>query len=187
MLIDPLRPRLQIGIMGVVEWPKVALGMATAALIALLGWRSLRDDWEPLPTAALFTGLAAMLPVLHIVPITVNVLTADRFLYLFAAGAAVALGSWARHLTTAQLRVAAACSLIAIGTFGVSTHLRSRDWGDPSTKGRPSLSSSRVGIGRGSSGAVTPGPARTRSCPPTSPSPGPSWDFTKRRSRRCER
>jgi tetratricopeptide (TPR) repeat protein len=130
MLIDPLRPRLQIGITGVVEWSKVALGMATTALIALLGWRAFRDEWEPLPTAALVTGLAALLPVLHIVPITVNVLAADRFLYLFAAGAAVAVGSWARHLTPAHLRVAAACGLIAIPTFGVSAHLRSRDWRD---------------------------------------------------------
>ena len=130
MLLDPLRPRLQIGIAGVVEWSKVALGMLSTALIALLAWRALRDKWEPLPTAALFTGLAAMLPVLHIVPIAVNVLAADRFLYLFAAGAAVALASWSRHLTPAQLPVAAACALIAIPTFGVSTHLRSRDWRD---------------------------------------------------------
>lgn len=130
MLLDPLRPRLQIGALGVVEPAMVALGAVVAAALGLLAVRALRGPSPVWPvTAALLAG-TALLPVLHLLPISLNVLAADRFLYLPVAGLAVALACTPGPRGARVRRGAIAIGVTAGLAFAGATHLRNLDYQD---------------------------------------------------------
>ena len=87
-------PELQIGSINLAPLPMVLLGAAavSAALALLLKFGPRRAASHPLfPLAVL--ALIALLPVLHIVPLKLRCLTADRFLYVPSAAFAVCLAA----------------------------------------------------------------------------------------------
>ena len=133
MWMDPLRPRTQIGHLGLVEPLLVGLGAAVALAIVVGGFWLWRRRVSSLHFALVTLALAALAPVLHVIPLQVGVMAADRFLYLPAAGIlavmAAAVGtSGVLSPRTRTVGVAAAvCLLIA---FGVTTHRRAPVWGD---------------------------------------------------------
>jgi len=96
MLLDAFRPRAVIGRAGVTSASGIAAGVAAGVLtIALVRFRA-RLDARRAMGVALFFG--ALVPVLHVVPIPLRTLAADRFLYLGVArarwvGALVLTGS----------------------------------------------------------------------------------------------
>ena len=92
-------PELQIGSINLAPLPLAALGAAAltalAAALFKIGPRRLAS--HPLfPLGVL--AAAAILPVLHLVPLKLRCLTADRFLYVPAAAFAVCLAAAAGHL-----------------------------------------------------------------------------------------
>ncbi len=125
MLLDPLRPRLRIGLLGVVEVWRVVLGaLALAGIVAaLVRARAERRVW-------LVLAATALLPVLHLAPIPVTVLAADRFLYLPAAAFAVLLASAARQLPPRASGVAFASAALCVAIFSVALFQRSNVWLD---------------------------------------------------------
>src|SRR5262245_19489163 len=88
MLVDVWRPRSIIGRVGAPDLGALAAGVAALLLVAVLFRYRSRLDRETATGLATFFG--ALVPVLHIVPIPLLTLTADRFLYLPTAGLALA-------------------------------------------------------------------------------------------------
>jgi tetratricopeptide (TPR) repeat protein len=83
MLLDPLQPRSLLGQLGHVEWPYVGLGVVTLVAAGLIVWRLHPARSEGWAFAAL--GLLPLGLVLHITPLPLTVVAADRYLYLPAA------------------------------------------------------------------------------------------------------
>lgn len=130
MLLDPLRPRLLIGKLGLIQVPFVLLGVVSMAGVGLLTARIVRRQSRPHDTSIFLLGLAALVPVLHLVALPVRVVAADRFLFLPAAALAVGLASASRALPRHAARRTAVLALCVLPLFGVSTHLRNRLWQD---------------------------------------------------------
>lgn len=129
MLADPLRPRLLIGLPQAVSGPWVALGAASALGLAFGGWRlARRGRADEVAAAAL--ALAALAPVLHLLPAPISTVAADRYLYLPVAGLAVLAASAARALSPRAARAAAAASLALAVAAGAATARRAAVWAD---------------------------------------------------------
>ncbi len=91
MLLTPWDPQLVIGTIGWVDPVQVALG-GLAALALLAAIAALVAGRVPARHAGwLGLALAALLPVLHIVPLPMRTMAADRFLYLPLAAGAIGL------------------------------------------------------------------------------------------------
>jgi tetratricopeptide (TPR) repeat protein len=131
MLLDPLRPRAAIGRVGVVTPLGLAAGVMTLVGVALFVWwrgRRLRG-WQ---ACGLLLAVFGLLPVVQLVPIPVRTLAADRFLYLPAAGLAIALGSALDRLLGARrVSWAAACAVLAV--LFVAANRRAAVWSDEVT------------------------------------------------------
>jgi tetratricopeptide (TPR) repeat protein len=125
MLLDPLRPRLRIGMLGVYEPLHLALGA-----LGLVGaaWSFLRAPWGV--RIPLLLALAALLPVLHLVALPMTVVAADRFLYLPVAGLALAAAVASAQLSGDAARGAVALAIGAFLVFGFATQRRIVDWHD---------------------------------------------------------
>ena len=129
MVLDWLRPRTEIGIMGEPSTPFAVLGMvvfiATGAFLLWLWPRS--SNWT---RAMLLGALAAIAPALHVVQLTIDVNAADRFLYIplaflvLAAGASVS----SKHSRIVQ----AVFALVLLSSIPV-TVARAKIWTDPVT------------------------------------------------------
>lgn len=130
MVLDALRPRAQIGLASKAEAGWAVLGaLVAAAGVALLVrvWR--RGDRAELVAAAFVTVGVGL--VIHVAPISVNVLAADRFLYFPAAGLAIVAARAAGRIATPRGRIAVAAAAVALAAAcAVRTHLRNEDWGD---------------------------------------------------------
>jgi tetratricopeptide (TPR) repeat protein len=130
MLLDPLRPRLQIGLARQVSAAYLAAGVAALALLLLAVRRGVRVAWTDGVWAGLaFAGTGVAL-VLQLFPIRVNVVSADRFLYVPLAGLAVALAVAAERFGPRVTRWALVASVAAVPLFGFATHARNADWAD---------------------------------------------------------
>jgi tetratricopeptide (TPR) repeat protein len=129
MLLDPLRPRLQIGAIGVVEWSRVLVGALAAAGAALGLLRLLRAADHRFAFAAAAFALAALAPVLHLVDVPVVAIAADRFLYLPAAGLAVLAASGAARLRGRAAAAAGLAAVLGVTVSGVAAARRAAVWG----------------------------------------------------------
>jgi protein O-mannosyl-transferase len=129
MLADP-RPRLQIGLLGAVELLPLALGLLAAATIGVLLLRAARRPPRPLTAALLATAGAALALVLHIFPLRLAIVAADRFLYLPVACLAplAAVGADAWHRRAPRAAVGVAVGLLAV--YAALTVRRNEDWAD---------------------------------------------------------
>jgi protein O-mannosyl-transferase len=128
MLLDPFRPRALIGTLGIPEWSGVLAGAAVLVAGAILAVR----NWGRLSAEAMLgVGLAVggIIPVLHIVPLPLRTVAADRFLYLPAAGLALALApALDRLLATRRPAWIAATAFLA--ALGASSAQRVALWSD---------------------------------------------------------
>jgi tetratricopeptide (TPR) repeat protein len=128
MLLDAWRPRAVIGRVGVVAPLSIAIGALTllGLILALVKLRR-----RLTPDTALGFALAgfALLPVLHLFPLPIRTLAADRFLYLPTAGLALGCAYWLeRALGRSRPRWAAAI-LVAL-SLAVTTFHRVGVWSD---------------------------------------------------------
>ncbi len=116
MLLDPLRPRALIGRLGLVRPWGVVAGMVIVCACVFLALRK-RGRWNEATAIGLALALAAILPVLHVIPVPLRVIAADRFLYLPTAGLALAFGP--QFDAWLSLRrppwVATACVVLVLG------------------------------------------------------------------------
>jgi tetratricopeptide (TPR) repeat protein len=130
MLLDPLRPSAIIGKLGVIEPSAILAGGLSLAGIIGLGFRLALRGAPPAPSAAFALGVASLAPVLHLIPIPFHAVAADRFLYLPAAGLALAAG-WGGSRMPARLGRGAAAGAAALAVaFAISVHVRNLDWQD---------------------------------------------------------
>ncbi len=130
MLADALRPRLVIGRLGIVEPALVALGALALVVLTVWAVRAWRRPPAPLSAALVALGLAALVPVLHLVPLPLSVVAADRFLYLPSAALAAVLAAASRALVPNAQRVTALASAALLMAFASATRERERGWRD---------------------------------------------------------
>lgn len=134
MLFDPLRPALRIGS---VRAPRnlalVSVGLAAAVAALWLLRRTWFSSRAPARVASLALAFSSLGLVLHALPVRIDVVAADRFLYLPLLGLC-----WFLALVSAELRgrrarlLAAAASLLVISSAG-SLVLRAEVWRDELT------------------------------------------------------
>jgi len=131
MLVDPLRPRTQIGSIFVRSWPTIALGamFLFGAGVATWRWRSKapRTGWAWASAALVLVPLGL---VLHAVPLPLQVVAADRFLYLPAAALAIGLAVWAARWEVRSVIIGAVAAAVLVPAAGVATYVRTLDWRD---------------------------------------------------------
>lgn len=130
MLADPLRPRIQIGVLGLPEPLYVGLGalVAAPALLAAFVWAWRRPGSTALPLFLL--GALPLLMVLHVVPLALNVVAADRFLYVPLAALSIGVAAGSRSLAAALRPPAVALAAIAAVLFGFTTARHVPVWSD---------------------------------------------------------
>lgn len=136
MLVDWARPVTQIGFTQLRSWPLVTFGALVAVVLAILVVRGLVRALRPRPNTpglapeilGLWLSFFAIAPVLHVIPLAVNVVAADRFLYVPLAGLGIAGAvAWSRLGAGRRRRVGLyAAVLIAVSVAG--TVVRNRDY-----------------------------------------------------------
>lgn len=130
MLLDALRPRLQIGELDHPNRTLAVVGAGVAVAVAVLAVRWWRSGPRPEIAGAVAMAGTALLLVLHLVPIRVNVVAADRFLYLPLAAIAIATAGAASRWPPARRRAGGAAALLLVPALGVATWQRVQDWND---------------------------------------------------------
>jgi protein O-mannosyl-transferase len=134
MLLDPLRPRLQMGLIGYPSRGFCLVGGALLLLGVLAGGRWLLarrpsrlpgTAWAALGLAATALGL-----VVHLLPLNVNAVASDRFLYFPLAGLVIAAAPAAGGLWQRRPRLVALAAGLLVASFAAGTTLRARHWSD---------------------------------------------------------
>lgn len=126
MLVDGWQPVIQIGFLGAPSWRHIALGAFTlCAALAWIAWRARKLDADRLSALAVLSVSLGL--VLHIVPITVNIVAADRFMYVPLAALILLLAPLARRPLKHPALIAIAVVCL---TYGVTTFRRARVWAD---------------------------------------------------------
>jgi tetratricopeptide (TPR) repeat protein len=134
MLLDPYQPQLQMGLIGAPA-PAFCLLGASLLLLALL-WAGRRVATGRLPVltdgqwAALAVSATALGLVVHLLPLNVNAVASDRFLYLPLAGLAIAAAPAAARAWDRRPRQAALVASVLVGSFALATTLRTLEWAD---------------------------------------------------------
>lgn len=108
----PWLPRLRQGLLRHPEGWRIGAGAAVIVALGLAAWR--RPRGEPGTVAWLGLTALALAPVLHVMPLSVGVVAADRFLYLPLAGIALAVTPALARLRT---RLPRAAPLAALALF----------------------------------------------------------------------
>lgn len=130
-LVDAYRPDSQIGRLLAPSLPFILLGGLVIVGLAFALPRLWRRGLKDLELAGLAMTAVSLGLVLHLVPLSVNIVAADRFMYLPLLGGCLAI---ARTVTEAlaplraTLRAAALAALVA--SLGVATWIRTNDWTD---------------------------------------------------------
>ncbi|MEI9935899.1 MAG: hypothetical protein WDO69_01615 [Pseudomonadota bacterium] len=126
MLLAPWFPNLQIGRL---DQPSVSYAVLGCAVLLGAGYwamrRGARVRREQLAPLALI--IVAFALVLHLLPISLNVVAADRFLYLPLLGLTLLLAPSGER--AGGPFVAAGCAVLAV-SFAVATFVRSNAWSD---------------------------------------------------------
>ena len=125
MLLTPWFPNVQIGRLAEPRLGYALLGVVVLAVLAFglirHGRRLASEQLGPLAMVAVGFAL-----VLHVVPFSINVVAADRFLYLPLLGLTLLLTPTLARLRRSQY-VAGAAAFLAI-TFGAATYARADAW-----------------------------------------------------------
>lgn len=134
MFLTPFSPHLEVGTVGVFDTQKIILGLFSLLGILTLLFGILRRKTSPELATFFLLGIAAILPVLHLVPLPISTLAADRFLYLPWFGFCLALLSvlvkrWPSLTAKIQNIFVLVIALLAL-SFLWSTRQRNIEWQD---------------------------------------------------------
>ncbi len=124
----PWLPRLQQGLIRHPEGWRIGAGTAVIVALAIGAWR--RPRLEPETTAWLALAAFSLAPVLHVLPLSVNVIAADRFLYLPLAGVALAALPALGRLAARAPRVTRIAALAVVASLVPATIDRVAQWSD---------------------------------------------------------
>ena len=134
MIANPWQPALHIGELGVVSPVEVGLGVAGVLGLAALAWRARR--WPAGALALAVFSVTSLALVLHVIPLPIDVVAADRFLYAPLAGMAPVLAWGAGRGPVGFIRgerwkyALGAAVLGLFATFAWRTRVRARAWTD---------------------------------------------------------
>ena len=126
MLLDGWQPSIRIGNLGFPSVPFVLVGGVVLTASALGSWRFARRS-DSTGLFALVTALGSLALVLHVLPITVNVVAADRFLYLPLAALVLALAPSLQRIPTQRTTLGLSLLLASYLPF---TWMRVKIWAD---------------------------------------------------------
>lgn len=131
MVLDPFRSRTQIGSVYVHSptWVMIGILVVLAASIATYRWRTRLIADGPVLGAVVLVAIPIAL-VLHVVPLPLKVVAADRFIYLPAAGLAMGIAARAAGWSSRIKRVAAIAGAIFVPIAGAAAYARTLDWRD---------------------------------------------------------
>ena len=133
-LLNPWQPNNQIGRLLFTSWLHVGLGIAVVIALVVVVPRLLRRGVDDLQLVGLIVTAAGFGLVLHLAPLAVNIVAADRFMYLPLAGLSLgATRSLASLLSRGRALFAAVALAVVTGSLGVATWLRASDWTDEIT------------------------------------------------------
>jgi tetratricopeptide (TPR) repeat protein len=127
MLLDPWFPNIQIGRLKHPSPGYVVLGCVVTAG-SLIGLGRAAKRLTPELAGALALAIVGFGLVLHLLPISVNILAADRFLYLPLLGVVLAAVPWLASNTRAVHAAWVAAALVA--SFTAATFVRATIWSD---------------------------------------------------------
>lgn len=131
MVLNPWRPDIQIGSLSSIDSTYATAGALVLVGVGLALWfgrRRLRLE-DPCSQAVLTLALVSIGLVLHVIPIPVTVVAADRFLYLPLAGSVLLVAPLIRERRSwgVPVKLATAALLASFTTF---TALRASTWAD---------------------------------------------------------
>jgi protein O-mannosyl-transferase len=129
MLVYPWVPQTQIGEMG--HYPALLLLFGFAALAGVLAllW-TFRSRLSDVQWALFLAAGAALAMVLHVIPLDVDVLAADRFLYVPVALGVVPLGPVLDSLMQKRALPVLALGGAVLLSFVGATYVRNTQWAD---------------------------------------------------------
>ncbi len=127
MLANPFQPRSLMGVLGKPSWAFVALGGALALGLAVVVARRPKPSTNTL--AYLAFGSVPLLLVMHLTPLPVTVVTADRYLYLPSAGLLLAAAPAVQAVLAARRALWAPVAVFIVA-LGVRTVERVSDYAD---------------------------------------------------------
>ncbi len=130
MLCAPWLPDIQIGHLKRPDLPCIVLGgLALAGGTAWLSWFARRSPrLSPELGGALALTAVALGLVLHLIPFSINVLAADRFMYLPVAGLVLAITP--KLASSSRATVLAALTALLAASFAAVTFVRASSWSD---------------------------------------------------------
>ncbi|MBI5533673.1 MAG: tetratricopeptide repeat protein [Deltaproteobacteria bacterium] len=130
MLADPFRPNAQIGSATKPDVAAVLIGSLFLIGLVILGkmvWR----NGSASAVAAFAASVASLVMVMHVVPMPINVMAADRFLYLPTAFAMLAAVQLVGPLPAARRTPVAAAIGIASLVLAIASYRRIQQWNEP--------------------------------------------------------
>jgi hypothetical protein len=127
MLLDPFDPRVQIGSLAHPAPGLALLGAAVAMAIAWVIWRK-RTSFSDEQWMALGLAGTAIALVLRLVRLDVEVVAADRFLYLPCAALCIFVAAPVQHAWDAHRRWVAPIGLSVLALFAIVTSRRVLLW-----------------------------------------------------------
>ncbi|MCB9556177.1 MAG: tetratricopeptide repeat protein [Deltaproteobacteria bacterium] len=134
LLVDPFHPNAMIAPYFNAKqpyWPGLIAGPLAIVAVVGLGYFAYRRK-QPLVVWAMIAFVAALAPALNIVPLSLNMLVAERFLYLplFGVALLVALGIAASHKARFRALITGA-SLTFCLLWGITNVVRAADFSSP--------------------------------------------------------
>lgn len=130
MLVHPLSPHLYVGTLGVPQMQKIALGFVIAAGLILFFVCLVRGRIPSQPAALATTAIVALLLVIHLIPISLRAVAADRYLYLPVALSSLFVCAMVMKLPTRFAGAASVGLLACAVVMGSATHDRNALWND---------------------------------------------------------
>lgn len=140
------RPELLIGDRADVTAGQIALGalVLASAAVALFRFRGLLSEWQATAAA---TGAVSVALVLHVLPLNLTQLAADRFLYFPAAMLCLFIARPLSSAADARRAVFAVLGVVLLASFCAAARSRVSEWADEYSLWKRAVDSRRPGQG----------------------------------------
>jgi protein O-mannosyl-transferase len=127
MLLNPFQPKMQIGDADNPSPLLGGIGVLIVAIAAVAMWKW-RDRLNGQVRLALALAVGAVAFVSHIIPLNLNIIAADRFLYLPMAAIAIAVAKVVDGFWRRRQRPSLVVAVTLVALFATVTAHRARAW-----------------------------------------------------------